>query len=81
MGDAQAAWHLSVRAGGRATVAQGGYQKWDVETRHTDLVGEMVQHHAAVYPHSSAAPRAGAAQTGAVSQHPSPACLRGGICN
>lgn len=45
-----ASWHLSVRAGGRATVAQGGYQKWDVETRHTDLVGGMVQHHAAIHP-------------------------------
>lgn len=31
-------------------MAQGGYQKWDVKTRHPDLVGGMVQHHAAVSP-------------------------------
>lgn len=28
---------------------KGGYQKWDIETRHPDLVGEMVQHHAAMF--------------------------------
>lgn len=63
------------------TVAQGGYQKWVVVTKHTDLVGGMVQHHTTVFPHSSAAPRAGAAGAGAASQHTCPTCLRGGICN
>lgn len=50
MREAWAAWRPPVRACGRATVAQGGYQKWDVKARHPDLVGGMVQHHAAVSP-------------------------------
>lgn len=49
MGEAWAAWRPLVGAQRGARMIKGGYQKWDIETRHPDLVGEMVQHHAAMF--------------------------------
>lgn len=49
MGEAQAARRPPVGACRGATVTEGGYQKWDIETKHTDLASEMAQHHAAMF--------------------------------
>lgn len=49
MGEAQAAQHPPVGARRGAMVTKGSYQKWDIETRHPDLVGGMVQHPAALF--------------------------------
>jgi len=81
MGEAQAARYTPVGACRGAAVNRGGYRKRDIETRHPDLVGGLVQRHAVMFFPSSAAPRAGTAQAGAVVQPPRPACLGGGVCN
>lgn len=82
MGEAQAAQCPPAEACRGATVTKGGYRKWDIETRHSDLVSGMVQHHAAMFfSPGTAAPRAVGARAGAVLRPPRPVCLRGGICN